>query len=147
MRTFRHSFLVDAEIDKLWNFYKNIKHLEVITPPDLCVRVLKSTHQELQEGSEVWLTGKLVTRSNWHSKITVLRPYEYVDEMITGRFRSWKHTHSFLAVDGKTEVIDEIAFTLHYGFVGRLFECVVMYHLVRVFAHRKKATKDYFEKS
>ncbi|MGI0036794.1 MAG: SRPBCC family protein [Nitrososphaera sp.] len=148
MRTFRHSFFVDAEIEKVWNFYKNIKHLEVITPPGLGIRVLKSTHQELQQGSEVWLTGKLVTRSNWHSRITALRPYEYVDEMISGRFKVWKHTHRFVdAKDGKTEVIDEIVFALHYGFIGRLFEGVVMNRLDRVFAHRKEATRAYFEKA
>lgn len=148
MRAFRQSFIVEAEIEKVWDFYRNINHLEVITPPDLSIRVVKSTHQELQQGSEVWLTGKLVTRSNWHSKITVLRPYEYVDEMITGRFRLWKHTHRFIeAEDGKTEVIDEIVFALHYGLVGQLFEGIVMNHLDRVFAHRKVATRDYFQKS
>ena len=147
MRTFRHSFFVDAEISKVWDFYRNIKHLEVITPPDLSIRVLKSTHQELERGSEVWLTGKLVTRSNWHSKITELKPFEYVDEMISGRFRVWKHTHKFIAAEnGKTEVIDEIVFALHYGFIGRLFEGIVMNRLDRVFAHRKEATRAYFQK-
>ena len=148
MRTFRHSFVVETEIEKVWDFYKNIDHLKVISPPDLRIRVVKSTHHELQQGSEVWLTGKLVTRSNWHSRITLLRPFEYVDEMITGRFKLWKHTHKFIETeDGTTEVIDEIVFALHYGLVGRLFEGIVMNHLDRVFTHRKVATIAYFSKN
>ena len=94
----------------------------------------------------MWLSGKLVTRSNWHSRITLLKPYEYVDEMISGRFKLWKHTHRFLdSKDGKTEVIDEIDFALRYGFLGRLLEGVVMNRLTQVFVHRKEATEAYFE--
>jgi ligand-binding SRPBCC domain-containing protein len=88
----------------------------------------------------VWLTGILLTRSNWHSKITSLKPYEYVDEMLTGRFRVWKHVHGFRKVDDKTEVIDEIDFQLHYGLLGRLFEGYVYSQLEKIFAHRKQTT-------
>lgn len=148
MRSFRHSFFVDAEISQVWDFYTNIGHLEVITPPELQLRVIKSTNQVLTEGSEVWITGKLVTRSNWHSKITSLKPYEYIDEMITGRFRVWRHAHKFRAAgDRRTEVIDEIDFELHYGPIGKIFEGYVMKRLANTFAHRMIATKAEFEKT
>lgn len=148
MQSFRHSFVVDAPIEKLWDFYTRIKHLEVITPPSLKLRVLRFTDDQLKEGSEVWLTGNLMIRSNWHSKITVLKPYEYIDEMISGRFRVWKHTHKFQEVaGGRTEVIDEIDFELHYGPIGRLFEGYVRIHLGEIFAHRKEATIAEFKSS
>jgi ligand-binding SRPBCC domain-containing protein len=61
--------------------------------------------------------------------------------MITGRFRVWKHVHKFEEVTaGRTDVIDEIDFELHYGGIGRLFEGYVRARLQDVFAHRKKAT-------
>ena len=142
---FRHSFVVDAEIDRLWEFYTDIKHLEVISPPSLELGIVKTTNQQLEAGSEVWLTGKLLVRSNWHSKITSLSRYEYVDEMISGRFRIWKHVHRFRNLgDRKTEVIDEIEFKLHYGFMGRLFEDYVYGQLEKVFAYRKAATISAF---
>lgn len=147
MRSFRNSFVVDAEISKVWKFYTNIKHLGVITPPALELRVVRSTHEELVAGSEVWLTGKLVTRSNWHSKITALEPYTYVDEMITGRFKVWKHAHIFRKLgEARTEVIDEINFELHYGFIGKLFEPYVLSQLGKTFAYREKATKSELNK-
>ncbi|HKU50454.1 MAG TPA: SRPBCC family protein [Nitrososphaera sp.] len=148
MGNFRHSFFVNAEISKVWDFYTNIDHLAVVSPPDLRIRVVKSTHQVLIEGSEVWLTGKLVTRSNWHSRITSLRPYEYADEMLTGRFSVWKHVHRFEkagGANGRTEVIDEIVFELPYGPVGKLFEGYVARQLEKTFEFRKKATISVFE--
>lgn len=141
MRSFRHSFKVNADINKVWEFYTNIGHLEVITPPHMQLRLVKSTHQKLVEGSEVWLTGILLIRSNWHSKITSLKPYKYVDEMLTGRFRVWKHVHGFRKIDeNATEVIDEIDFQLHYGLLDRMFEGYVYSQLEKIFAHRKHAT-------
>ncbi|MEW6604534.1 MAG: SRPBCC family protein [Thermoproteota archaeon] len=140
MRTFRHTFTVNADIDRVWKFYIDIGHLQVISPPRMQIQLVKSTHQQLVAGSEVWLTGILLTRSNWHSKITSLAPYEYVDEMITGRFRVWKHVHAFRKLGDKTEVIDEIEFELHYGWLGKLFEGYVYSQLERIFAHRKQAT-------
>jgi ligand-binding SRPBCC domain-containing protein len=146
MKKFRHSFIVDAEIERLWEFYTNIKHLEVISPPSLKLEIVKTTHQQLETGSEVWLSGKLLTRSNWHSKITSLSRYEYVDEMISGRFRVWRHVHLFNSLGNKkTEVVDEIEFELHHGLIGRLFEGYVSRQLEKVFAHRKELTISAFQ--
>lgn len=140
MHKFRHVFTVNADIDRVWEFYTNIGHLKVISPTQMQLRLVKSTHQKLVQGSEVWLTGILVTRSNWHSRITSLAPYEYLDEMLTGRFRVWKHLHGFHKIGDKTEVIDEVDFELHYGMLGRIFEGYVNSQLEKVFAHRKQAT-------
>lgn len=141
MRRFRHSFTVNADIDRVWDFYTDMAHLQVVTPPEMKLSVVRTTHQKLVEGSEVWLAGKLVLKSEWHSRITLLRPYEYVDEMLSGRFKIWKHIHAFRKVDEKTtEVIDEIDFELHYGFLGRMLEGYAYRQLEKIFAHRKAAT-------
>lgn len=140
MRKFRHSFTVNADIDRVWEFYTDIGHLQVISPPHMQLRLVKSTHQKIVQGSEVWLTGILVTRSNWHSRITSLAPYEYVDEMLAGRFRVWKHLHGFRKIGDRTEVIDEVDFQLYYGLLGRMFEGYVYSQLEKIFVHRKEAT-------
>jgi len=148
VRSFRHSFIVDADISRVWDLYTDIGHLEIISPPDLQLRLVKSTHKVLVEGSEVWLSGKLLTQSNWHSRITYLKPYEYVDEMLTGRIKIWKHVHKFRDLEDKTtEVIDEIDFELPYGFLGRCFESYVLRRLERAFAYRKQATQSAMEKT
>jgi len=141
MRRFLHRFTVKQGINKVWEFYTDVGHLQVISPPHMQLRLVKSTHQKLVQGSEVWLTGILLTRSNWHSEITSFEPYEYVDEMLSGRFRLWKHVHSFSEIDDNTtEVIDEIEFELHYGLLGRMFEGYVYSQLEKIFAYRKQTT-------
>jgi ligand-binding SRPBCC domain-containing protein len=138
--------MVNANIDRVWKFYTDIGHLQVISPPHMQLRLVKSTHQKLVQGSEVWLTGILLTRSNWHSRITSLAPYEYIDEMLTGRFLVWRHRHGFRKIDDNTtEVIDEIDFELHYGLPGRMFEGHVYSQLEKIFAHRKQATINALE--
>jgi ligand-binding SRPBCC domain-containing protein len=141
VRRFRHLFTVNAGIDRVWDFYTDMAHLQVVTPPEMKLSVVRTTHQKLVEGSEVWLAGKLVLKSEWHSQITALKPYEYVDEMLSGRFKIWKHTHAFRKVDEKTtEVTDEIDFELRYGLVGRMLEGYAYRQLEKIFAHRKAAT-------
>jgi ligand-binding SRPBCC domain-containing protein len=115
--------------------------LEVITPPELRLKIIRTTHERLIQDSETWLAGNLVLKSNWHSKITILKPYVYVDEMLQGRFKLWKHVHTFRAIDKETtEVIDEIDFELPYGLFGRLFSGYAYNKLEKIFAYRKEST-------
>ena len=80
-------------------------------------------------------------RITWHSKILFLKPHEYVDEMLDGPFKKWRHVHKFRKVDEKqTQVIDEIEFELPYGILGKLFEGYAYKQLQQTFEHRKVAT-------
>jgi len=146
--TFRNSFIVNCNIDKVWQFYTDVKHVEVITPGEIELRIIRTTSQTLTQGTDVWLSGKLIFRRTWHSKITYLKPYEYVDEMLTGLFRTWKHLHKFRKIDEKrTEVIDEIDFELPLGFLGRLFEKYAYTRIRQIFVYRQRATIDALESS
>lgn len=148
MRLLRHSFTVDADIDRVWKFYTDIGHLQVITPPEMGLKVERSTAgSRIEQGSEVWISAKILwpARSKWRSKITHMSQYGYVDEMATrgGLFKSWKHTHTFRKAAGGgsgTEIIDEIEFELPYGPLGRMFEGYALRRLEKIFEHREKAT-------
>ena len=146
MKQFKNSFVVESDIDTVWKFYTNIKHLQIITPKTMALQIVKLQDNILQQGTEVWLNAKLVMKSKWHSKITYLKPYEYVDEMITGRFKIWKHLHKFNRIDeNKTQVIDEIYFELPYGLIGKLFENYVLKQLRDIFTYREKTTIEYLK--
>lgn len=143
MRVFRHSFTVDADIDTVWNFYTDTGHLEIITPRQLKLKVERSTTgTKLQQGTEVWISARLVTRSGWHSRITHMEPYIYVDEMLEGKIPHWKHTHVFRKTGDATEILDEIELGLPYRALGRLFEGYAARQLSRIFQYRKQATID-----
>ena len=148
MKHFKHVFIVNSNVEKVWKFYTNINHLKIITPKKMKIEILKTHSEIIEEGAEAWLQAKLILDSKWHSKITHLKPYEYVDEMINGRFKTWKHLHKFNKInDTSTEIIDQIDFQLHYGLIGNLFEGYVMRCLVEIFEYRKQATMDALQNS
>jgi ligand-binding SRPBCC domain-containing protein len=149
LRTFRQSFIVKRSIERVWDFYTDVKHLETITPDKIDLKIINATNQRIILGQEIWISGKIITkirRSTWHSKITLVQPYEYVDEMLTGPFRKWKHSHKFHNLDGKqTEIVDTVEFELPYGRLGKLFEGYAYKQIQNIFEHRKLATLNALE--
>jgi ligand-binding SRPBCC domain-containing protein len=146
LQAFKHSFVVNSSIDRVWEFYTDIKHLEIITPREMKLKVTNATSQKLTQGSEIWLEGKLViTMRRWHSIIKSLSPYQYVDEMLTGPFKKWRHSHKFYAIkidnnQKQTEVIDDVEFEIPYSPIGKLFESYAYSRIQKLFDHRKAAT-------
>ena len=151
-KIFNYVFIVNCPIARVWQFYTDVKHLEIITPKELELRIINCTTQKLTQGTGIWFEGKIMTtsfkKSQWHSKITYLKPYEYVDEMLKGPFKKWKHLHKFHSVDDEkqeTKVIDKVEFELPYNMVGKLFEGYAYRQLYKVFEHRKAATTKALE--
>lgn len=71
--------------------------------------------------------------------------YLYVDEMLSGPFKIWRHRHKFYDVDNnnnqkQTQLIDEIDFELPYGIIGKLFDGYAFRRLEKLFCDRKLAT-------
>jgi len=141
LKTFKHSFVVDAPIGKVWDFYTDLHHLEVITPKEIGFKIIESNSGQVTQGQTACLSGKLLTRMTWKTKITFCKPYTYVDEMSEGLFKHWKHTHVFHKIaENQTRIIDEIKFELPCGFIGKLFERYAQDRLEKVFAYRQRAT-------
>jgi ligand-binding SRPBCC domain-containing protein len=148
LRTFRHSFIVKSPIGKVWHFYTNVKHLEIITPKEMDLRIINTTSQNIVQGQEIWVSSKIFETIKirrimiWHSKITFLKQYQYIDEMLEGPFKKWRHLHEFHnIIDGKqTKITDEIEFELPYGILGKLFEGYAYKQLQNIFECRKIAT-------
>jgi ligand-binding SRPBCC domain-containing protein len=143
LQNFKHQFIVNWPVDRVWEFYTGIKHLEIITPKVTDLKIIDFTSQNIVQGQEIWCSGKIIAkrRTVWHSKITFLKPYEYVDEMLAGPFKKWRHSHKFQNIDGKqTELLDEIEFELPYGILGKLFEGYAYRQLQKIFEYRKVAT-------
>ncbi len=54
------------------------------------------------------------------------RPSLFVDEMIEGRFKSFKHVHKFMEADGGTRMIDTLEWTSPLGILGRLVDKLLL---------------------
>ena len=87
----------------------------------------------------------MISKRRWHSIIKSLSPYQYADEMLTGPFKKWRHSHKFYALHIKnnqkqTKVIDEVDFEIPYSPIGKLFEAYAYSRIQKLFDHRKAAT-------
>ena len=134
---------MDNPIDKVWEFYTDVKHLEIVTPKEMKLKIINVSGEKLTQGSEIWLEAKLtIFKTSWHSVIRSLNPYQYLDEMVKGPFKRWTHLHIFHSINDQkqTEVLDEINFEIPYGRVGKLFEGYAYTQLQKLFEHRKMAT-------
>jgi len=141
LKTFHHSFVVDVPIDKVWDFYTDLHHLEIITPKKLDFKIIESSSNKITLGQTAYFSSKLLTRITWKTKITVCKPYTYVDEMSNALFKCWRHTHVFHKInENQTKVTDEIEFELQYGFIGKMFGWYALDKLKKIFAHRQQAT-------
>lgn len=147
MSRFTNRFIVSAPIEKVWNFYTDIKHLEIITPQKLNLKVIDTTNDKISTEQECTISAKILTRKRWRSKIVACSPYEYTDEMLEGPFKKWKHVHKFNEISrNETEIIDEIDFELSYGIIGRLANFYIIQVLEKIFENRRVATKIHLDK-
>jgi ligand-binding SRPBCC domain-containing protein len=137
MKTYRHSFTVNAPLSAVAEFHKDTRALRQLTPPPLIVQF--NNVEPLGEGSVADFTmwaGLLPVR--WvavHSQVT--EQNGFVDTQMRGPFRKWRHHHEFHAVDAQaTVVIDKIEAS--YGNVISRF---MWLNLPLLFAYRSWRTK------
>lgn len=118
-------------------------------PPNLNLKIIKTSSQLITEGQEVIIEGKIgIFKRKWNSKITYLKPYQYIDEMINGPFKRWKHNHIFQKInENETQITDEIEFGISFGIIGRLLEMIAFSNLIKIFEYRKKTTKEKLERN
>ncbi len=82
----------------------------------------------------VWTMTSRITESE--------EPVRFVDEQVRGPFARFRHEHRFTAVDGGTEMVDDISFTAPLGPLGRLAEGLVLRrYLIRLIARRNRFLK------
>jgi len=123
---FERRTTVDAPLERVWEFHSHISGLTTVTPRSLGLRVreLRNADGEslprdaaLTVGTVIDLVVRpcgLLPGPGWTSRIversrTGDRAH-FVDQMVDGPVRHWRHTHRFEAIDEGTRVIDEIEF-------------------------------------
>ena len=148
MIKFINKFIINEDIEKVWEFYTDIRHLEIITPKKLNLKIINTTNQKIILGQETLISAKIIgIQRTWRSKITFFQQYEYIDEMLEGPFIKWKHTHKFKRINkNKTEIIDEVEFSLPYGVFGKIVSIYVTKLLRQLFKHRKDETIKYLSR-
>jgi len=147
MKSFEQSFKVNCSIDKVWKFYTDIKHLEIVTPPNLNLKVIETSDKQIVKGLRMTISGRLfLYNSKWNSIISLvdISKHMYIDEMVKGPFKKWKHVHLFSEIgENQTVITDKIEFELPFFFLGKLMEGYVENNLKKIFEFRKIQTVSY----
>jgi len=86
-------------------------------------------------------------RQKLTSKITAFeKPYHFRDEQLKGAFKCFYHDHFFESTDGCTVMKDVFVFESPFGFVGQIFNKLVLTNYMRRFLSERNALiKTYAE--
>ena len=102
----------------------------------------------IDEGETVtWQAKHLYRERRFTSKVTEMnRPVSFVDEMIKGDLKSFRHEHHFKSADNGTIMIDLVSFESPYSFIGKWFnKFYLKNYLEQLLIHRNKVIKEYAE--
>lgn len=140
MRLHRLSRTTHIELanDKTFDFFSDASNLEAITPPSLRFEILTPRPVLMAEGTIIDYRIRVHgIPFRWRSEITAWEaPHRFVDEQLSGPYRSWVHEHRFIERDGGTDVIDEVTYSVYGGaLVERL---LVAPELRRIFDYRQR---------
>ncbi|MEA5508503.1 SRPBCC family protein [Crocosphaera sp. UHCC 0190] len=118
MLTFKRSTLINAPIEKVWEFHERPDILDILTPPWQPVQIIR------REGglgvgavSEFRLILGIIP-IRWIARHTACeKPYFFVDKQEIGPMKSWVHRHQFTDENGKTRLTDEIQYEIPGGII------------------------------
>ncbi|WP_323755801.1 SRPBCC family protein [Roseivirga sp.] len=94
-----------------------------------------------------WRAKHFGITQNLTSKITAFdSPHFFVDEMVSGAFKSFKHEHHFEEIDGQTQMIDCFDYTSPLGIIGRFFDSIVLEkYMFKLLEKRNQVIKEFAE--
>lgn len=150
---------VAAPLEDVWSFHSTVSGLEALTPEWLGLRVESVIGPDGEPDPDVLEVGARISmslrpfgagpRQHWTS---VIRDRErttgsayFRDEMVSGPFERWVHTHIFYADGPETIVRDHVDYELPYGPLGRAATPFSSAGFEAMFRDRHRRTKALLE--
>ncbi|MGK4569357.1 SRPBCC family protein [Flavobacterium sp. 3HN19-14] len=133
--------IVNAPIEKVFDINRNID-IHLLSTSQSNEKVIAGRTSGLIELGETvtwkakhfgfWLTHKsLISEMDF--------PIYFVDEMLEGQFKSFRHEHSFEVLDGKTVVTDKIQYETPFGIFGKIFDKMILKNYLTEFIRNRNA--------
>lgn len=132
--------------EALFSFHERPEALVLLSPKNGAVRVIKPP-SSLHVGEEAIIKiGFGPLRATWVARHTAYEPpRRFVDEQVSGPFRSWRHEHRIDPCPEGASLTDQIDFELPAGPLGRAVAPVVLAMLKKSFADRHEVTRKAVE--
>lgn len=141
---------------------------EINAPPELCFDLVRDislhlqtakntnekaiagrTHGKIALGETVTFEGKhFGIKQRLTVRVTEFeKPRFFTDEMIEGKFKSFKHRHEFIPKGDGTLMRDTLEWKSPFGFLGRIFDALLLEnHLQKFVSYRNAELKQVAEK-
>lgn len=139
---------INAPIETVFNNCRNI---------NLHIKSASKSHEKAIAGKTSGLieNGETVTWIRKHfgfyikhqSIISEMElPHYFVDEQLNGKFKTFKHTHTFKQENNSVIMIDELEYEVPFGFFGKLFNKLLLKkHLIDFLIKRNDFLKSISE--
>ena len=94
-----------------------------------------------------WQAKHIGKQRQFTSKIIeMLRPNSFLDEMIKGDFKSFRHQHHFKKTNNGTIMIDLLEFETPYGVLGKLINRLFLKNYIeKLLVKRNQVIREYAE--
>ena len=141
--------VINAQIQTVFDLNRNIDVHKLSTSKSKETAIDGVTAGLINKGETVTWRGKHFGFYLTHTSIIseMETPTQFIDEMIKGRFKSFKHTHTFYLQDGKTIMEDKIEYETPFGIFGKIFAKIMLKNHLTVFIkERNEYIKNLAEK-
>ncbi|MEG3436116.1 SRPBCC family protein [Pannus brasiliensis CCIBt3594] len=145
---FTYSSLINAPIEKVWQFHEREDILQILTPPWQPVEIVRR-EGGLEVGAvsefRIWIGVIPVT---WIARHIECEPYHvFVDRQESGPLHSWIHRHEFRSESEKTRLTDSIEYAVTDNeSVNSLLNGWVNARLTDMFRYRHRVTEQALER-
>lgn len=129
------------------DFFEQPENLQELTPPFLHFQIETPLPITMKEGARIDYTIRLHGLAlRWRTHIEAYVPgRRFVDVQLKGPYALWRHTHTFLEIEGGTEIRDHVEYELPFGPIGALgHRALVRRQLETIFDFRAKVVADRF---
>jgi ligand-binding SRPBCC domain-containing protein len=144
--TFERTQRVGRPLSEVFAFFADAANLEKLTPAFLHFQIQSPTPIEMRPGALIDYQLRLYgVPLRWRSEIEAFTPgVGFVDVQRRGPYKRWRHTHSFRAVDGGTEIADRVDYALPLWPASIVALPLVRRALRQIFDHRARITAALF---
>jgi ligand-binding SRPBCC domain-containing protein len=133
-----YSSLIDAPVETVFAFHERPDAIQLLTPAWMFPRFTRLRGVGLEAGVELIVTTGFVMK--WHAKhVAYEKNRLFVDEIVSGPMKQWRHEHRFEPRGGQTVLTDLI------DYVPKGPEFLVRPGLNYLFRYRHAVTKRYCE--